>query len=255
MKSLAQLRCYLLMPLRLTAVLLVTLLGLFVQLAFFTWVKPTASRRIVTLWSHTMLMCLGVGLIQTKTLKQTNQKSTALFVSNHVSWLDILVLQASAPVVFVAKSEIKSWPVLGWMVALAGTCFIHRERRTALRGVHIALTAHLLAGQSVCIFPEGTTSDGTRVLPFHGGLLQAAIDAQVAVQPMRIDYSDQAAAYVGDITLLGSVRNILLTPNLRVQVYKLSAIAAPHEHRQAIAVKAHQAIVAAAHPIPAGFLA
>jgi 1-acyl-sn-glycerol-3-phosphate acyltransferase len=249
MRALALLRCYLLMPLQLTAVLIVTLLGLCVQLGFFTWIKPRTARRIVTLWSRTMLVCLGVRLLRTDARTQAAEKNTALFVSNHVSWLDILVLQASAPVVFVAKSEIKSWPVLGWMVALAGTCFIHRERRTALRGVHTALTAHLLAGQSVCIFPEGTTSDGTQVLPFHGGLLQAAIDAQVAVQPIRLDYSDQAAAYIGDITLLGSVGNILLTPNLQVHVQALPAIAASDEHRQAIASQAQQAIVAAARPI------
>jgi 1-acyl-sn-glycerol-3-phosphate acyltransferase len=267
MRALALLRCYLLLPLRLSAVLIVTLLGLCVQLIFFTWVKPRTARRIVALWSRTMLACLGVRLLRTDarihartddrkiTRTQVVEKNTALFVSNHVSWLDILVLQASAPVVFVAKSEIKSWPVLGWMVALAGTCFIHRERRTALRGVHTALTAHLLAGQSVCIFPEGTTSDGTQVLPFHGGLLQAAIDAQVAVQPMRLDYSDRAAAYVGDITLLGSVGNILLTPHLQVHVQALPAIAAPHEHRQAIAAKAHQTIEVAGHPTTAGLLA
>jgi 1-acyl-sn-glycerol-3-phosphate acyltransferase len=255
MRALALLRCYLLMPLRLTAVLLVTLMGLCVQLIFFAWVKPRTARHIVTLWSRTMLVCLGVRLLRTDARTQTAEKNTALFVSNHVSWLDILVLQASAPVVFVAKSEIKTWPVLGWMVALAGTCFIHRERRTALRGVHTALTAHLLAGQSVCIFPEGTTSDGTQVLPFHGGLLQAAIDAQVAVQPMRLDYSDRAAAYVGDITLLGSVGNILLTPNLQVRVQALPAICAPHQqHRQAIASHAQLAIVDAAHTVASGLL-
>jgi 1-acyl-sn-glycerol-3-phosphate acyltransferase len=262
MRALALLRCYLLLPLRLTAVLMVTLLGLCVQLIFFTWVKPRTARRIVTLWSRIMLLCLGVRLLRINaptnerkiTQTQAAEKNTTLFVSNHVSWLDILVLQASVPVVFVAKSEIKSWPVLGWMVALAGTCFIHRERRTALRGVHTALTAHLLAGQSVCIFPEGTTSDGRQVLPFHGGLLQAAIDAKVAVQPMRLDYSNQAAAYIGDITLLSSVGNILLTPNLQVHVQALPAIAASDEHRQAVASQAQQAIVAAARPIVARLL-
>jgi 1-acyl-sn-glycerol-3-phosphate acyltransferase len=107
----------------------------------------------------------------------------------------------------------------------------------------------------VCIFPEGTTSDGTQVLPFHGGLLQAAIDAQVAVQPMRLDYSDQAAAYIGDITLLGSFCNILLTQNLQVRVQALPAICAPHQqHRQAIASHAQLAIVDAAHTAASGLL-
>ncbi len=249
MKTISQLWCYGLMPLRLAAVLCVTVLGLCVQLVFFNWINPRPARRIVSLWSQAMLLCLGVRLLRGQAPKQANSLNTALFVSNHVSWLDILVLQASAPVVFVAKSEIKSWPVLGWMVALAGTCFIHRDRRTALRGVHSALTAHLLAGQSVCIFPEGTTSDGRQVLPFHGGLLQAAIDAQVVVQPMRLNYSHTAAAYVGDITLLGSVALILSTPNLCVSVQALPAIATAQVHRQTIAASAQYAIANAVNPL------
>jgi 1-acyl-sn-glycerol-3-phosphate acyltransferase len=234
-----------LLPVRVVLVLMCTLLGLTVQLALFWWVSPQAARRVVALWSHTMLVCLGVSLrIQNADSSYTQQ--TVLVVSNHVSWLDILALQAATPVVFVAKSEIKSWPVLGWMVSLAGTCFIDRSRRTALRTVHSTLTAHLQKGQNVCIFPEGTTTDGTQVLPFHAGLMQAAIEAKVSVQPIRLQYSHIAAAYIGDLTLLTSLGNILLTPHLSVTVQTLPTLDFQGATRQTLALQAHAAIEAAA---------
>ena len=231
---------YALLPVRGVLIILAVLAGLLAQLAFFGWVKPASARRIVTLWSRGMLACLGVGLhIEHAPQAHTH---TSLVVSNHVSWLDILALQAAAPVVFVAKSEIRSWPVLGWMVSLAGTCFIDRSRRTALRTVHTALTAHLQAAQSVCIFPEGTTSDGQQVLPFHAGLLQAAIDAGVPVQPIRLRYSHPTAAYIGDMTLWNSLLNVLLTPRLLVNVQVLACVPSAGESRQRLAHVAHEAI-------------
>ncbi len=230
------------LPLRVSCVLALTLIGLLAQLSFFWWVKPTVARGIVTLWSRTMLLCIGVRL---DPIGQLDARP-ALFVSNHISWLDILSLQAVSTVVFVAKSDIKSWPVLGWMVALAGTCFIERERRTALRGIHSALSNHLAAGQSICIFPEGTTSNGESVLPFHAGLLQAAIDAGVPLQPVRLDYSHRCAAYIDDMTLIGSLKSILLTPRLRVSVQLLPTINTVDIGRQNLAIAAHQAIARAA---------
>jgi 1-acyl-sn-glycerol-3-phosphate acyltransferase len=233
----------LILPLRLLLVLSCTLAGLLAQLALFWWIAPQSARRVVSLWSRAMLVSLGVRLkIQTT---QTQASQASLVVSNHISWMDILALQAALPVVFVAKSEIKSWPVLGWMVALAGTCFIDRSRRTALRTVHTTLTSHLQAGQSVCIFPEGTTSDGAQVLPFHAGLLQAAIEAAVPVQPIRLHYSHRAAAYIDDMTLLGSLGNILLTPRLQVTVQLLPDLSAHGATRQALGLQAHAAIACA----------
>jgi 1-acyl-sn-glycerol-3-phosphate acyltransferase len=234
-----------LLPLRVMLVLLCTLLGLMAQLVLFWWISPQAARSVVSLWSHTMLACLGVRL-RFQNAPSSNTQHTALVVSNHISWLDILALQAATPVVFVAKSEIKSWPVLGWMVSLAGTCFIDRSRRTALRTVHSTLTAHLQKGQSVCIFPEGTTTDGKQVLPFHAGLMQAAIEAKVPVQPIRLHYSHSAAAYIDDLTLLTSLGNILLTPNLCVTVIALPSLGIEGATRQTLGLLAHAAIEAAA---------
>ena len=233
----------LLLPARVMLVLTCVLLGLVTQLAFFTWLSPKGVRSIVSVWSRITLACMGVKLqIQHS---QASSQRTMLVVSNHISWLDILALQAVMPVVFVAKSDIKSWPVIGWMVSLAGTCFIDRTRRTALRTVHSTLTTHLQAGQSVCIFPEGTTSDGRQVLPFHAGLLQAAIEARVPVQPVCLNYSNQAAAYIDDMTLIGSLGAILLTPNLSVTINALPTLSFEATTRQTLSQYAHKAIESA----------
>ncbi len=234
-----------LLPVRVALVLLCTAIGLIAQLSLFWWVSQTTARRVVSLWSRTMLACMGVQL-RIQYSPEAATKQAALVVSNHISWMDILALQAAMPVVFVAKSEIKSWPVLGWMVSLAGTCFIDRSRRTALRTVHSTLTEHLKTGQSVCIFPEGTTSNGEQVLPFHAGLLQAAIEAGVPVQPIRLQYSHLAAAYVDDLTLLTSLGSVLLTPHLSVSVQALPRLSIEGATRQTLGIQAHAAIQSAA---------
>lgn len=228
------------LPFRLALVLAWTVCGLVVQVTIFPWVAPRKRRFVVIFWSHVMLRCLGVGL----DVRGDASKETALVVSNHVSWLDILVLQAAMPVVFVAKSEIRSWPVLGWMVALAGTCFIDRSRRSALRSVHKDLTAHLTVGQSVCIFPEGTTSDGAGVLPFHVGLFESAITARVAVQPVYLHYSSVAAAYIGDMSLAGSVLRVLLAPRLQVRVLFLPPLSSEKLNRSELSEACRSSIVA-----------
>jgi 1-acyl-sn-glycerol-3-phosphate acyltransferase len=232
-----------LLPFRIVLVVLWTLLGLASQISLFWCLHPSHAQGIVKVWARTMLLLLGIRLLTDPQSEHRDQN--ALYVCNHVSWVDILALLAVVPVVFVAKSEIRSWPVLGWMVALAGTCFIDRARRSALRSVHANLTNALNAKRNICIFPEGTTSSGLQVLPFHSGLLQAAIEAQVPVQPICLNYSHQNAAYIGEITLLHSVWNILSTPRLSVQLKVLPRLTSHNTHRQELAAQAYQSIALA----------
>src|SRR6185295_28294 len=140
-------------------------------------------------WNARLLRLLGIALHSSGTPRQ----GATLIVSNHVSWLDILVINAVHPVRFVSKAEVRHWPLLGWLVACAGTLFIERERRRdALRVVH-QVAAALRAGEIVALFPEGTTSDGNGVLPFHANLLQAALSAHAPMQPIALRYSDAHA--------------------------------------------------------------
>ena len=243
-----------LLCLRICAVIMWTLAGLTSQCLVFTWSTSARKRKITRFWARGMLRCLGVSLQihdSSPNLSQNashnagqnaGQNSTVLLVSNHVSWLDILVLFAVAPVVYVAKSDIRHWPVLGWMVALADTCFIDRDRRHALRSVHSALTAHLQAGQSIAIFPEGTTSEGSALLPFHAGLFEAAIKAQVPVLPVCLRYSHVQAAYVGEQTLINSALSILTCTNLQALAVVLPCLDTQGQDRASLSAKAHALI-------------
>jgi 1-acyl-sn-glycerol-3-phosphate acyltransferase len=148
-----------------------------------------------------------------------------LLVSNHISWLDIVVMHAARHCRFVSKADIQRWPVVGTLADAAGTLYIEREsRRDALRVVH-HMAERLQAGDVLAVFPEGTTGDGAHVMPFHANLLQAAISAQAPVQPVALHFADCvtgamsfAPCYIGDDTLLQSVWRTLTTPNLEAVV-------------------------------------
>ncbi|GAA6120476.1 lysophospholipid acyltransferase family protein [Acidovorax sp. FG27] len=135
-----------------------------------------------------------------------------LLVANHISWLDIPVLHAARHCRFVSKSDVQHWPVVGRLATAAGTLYIERaSRRDALRVVHTMREA-LEAGDLLAVFPEGTTSNGIVLLPFHANLLQAAISADAPVLPVGLRFVDartgapsQAASYVGEETLVGSL--------------------------------------------------
>lgn len=152
------------------------------------------------------------------------QASTApvLFVSNHVSWSDIPVLGGIAPLRFLSKAEVARWPLIGWLAGHAGTLFIQRGGgRAAQSREHIRQT--LADGQSVLVFPEGTTSDGRQVLPFHSRLLPAAASAGVAIQPVSIGYlrdgePDPVAPFIDDDAFESHLLRLLRQPAAEVVV-------------------------------------
>lgn len=129
-----------------------------------------------------------------------------LLVSNHVSYLDILVIAAHQPVVFVSKAEVRHWPVLGWITARAGTLYLDRQRKTATGGAALAMRRLLEQGLVVVVFPEGTSSDGRQVLPFRSPLFAAAVEAGASVTPAALNYAlsipcgEAEVAYWGDMT-------------------------------------------------------
>ncbi len=169
-------------------------------------------------WSARALELLGVKLDVCGTVPSLGP---VLVVSNHVSWLDILVINAARPCRFVSKADVKSWPLLGRLVEEAGTLFIEREkRRDAVRVVH-HLAESLRAGDVLAVFPEGTTGDGRSVLPFHANLLQAALSAHAPVLPVALRYVHakggalhDAPVYVGDTTLVASIWRTLCARDL-----------------------------------------
>ena len=114
--------------------------------------------------------------------------SGGLLVANHVSYLDVCVIGGLVPCSFVAKSEVRSWPAVGWLAAKGGAIFVRRADRTGAAAQMMELRDALGAGETVVLFPEGTSSDGRQVLPFASTLLQAALEAGVPVTPLAVRY-------------------------------------------------------------------
>ncbi|MGP4843597.1 lysophospholipid acyltransferase family protein [Marinobacter sp. 1Y8] len=145
-----------------------------------------------------------------------------LLVSNHISWSDIPILGGVVKLRFLSKSEVRSWPVIGWLAAQAGTLFIRRGGGQA-RIARDTIAATLAAGQSVLVFPEGTTSVGITVLPFHSRLLSAAQEAGVPIQPISIGYrrnghTDHLAPFIGDDAFQTHLLRLLKEPAVEVTV-------------------------------------
>lgn len=149
----------------------------------------------------------------------------ALLVCNHISWLDILVIHATRHCRFVAKSELREWPLIGTLATGAGTLYIEREnRKDALRMVK-EMACALKDGDVLAVFPEGTTGDGIDLLPFHANLIQSAIEANAPIQTLALQFVDatthqisMAAKFVGDDTLVQSIWSTLNAQNLKAVV-------------------------------------
>lgn len=218
----------------------------------FPFVDATARMRHVRDWSRAMLRVLGIEL----RVSGPEMAGQALLVANHVSWLDILAINAIAPVRFVSKADVRAWPVLGFMVARGGTLFIERHRRRdALRVVHDVAEA-LRQGDRVAVFPEGTTGEGAEVLVFHANLMQAAIVTARPVQPVALRYSDASsafsaqAAYVGETTLLASLWRVATGERLQAHVAVLPLLDSQTADRRSLAERARTQIQAALDHAP-----
>ena len=211
--------------------------GVLIVATLFGRIDAAARMGHVQWWSAKFLRVLGVSLVQ----QGTPRPGAKLLVANHISWLDILAIDAVAPARFVSKSEVRHWPVFGWLATASGTLYIERERpRDAVRVVH-QMAAALQAGDTVAVFPEGTTADGRTLLPFHANLLQGAIATETPVQPVALRYFDAAHAispavsWLDDTTLMQSLWSVVCTQGLGVRVTLLSARSVAHADRRALA--------------------
>lgn len=164
-----------------------------------------------------------------------------LLAANHVSWLDIQVVHALWQVRFVAKSEVRRWPVIGWLSARTGTLFIERGSRRHAARINQAIHAAFKDGDAVGVFPEGTTTEGARVGKFHASLLQPAVDEHALVCPVALQYVDPAgrlcieASYVGDESLLESIVAILRQRQIVAEVHFLPSVDARDHARRELA--------------------
>ena len=188
----------------------------------FPFLDRSGKDQKIQAWSKHLLKIFNVELavFGADLIKNTPH----LIASNHISWLDIHVINAFQPIRFVAKSEVERWPVFGWMAKQLGTVFIRRDSSRHARQVVMQM-ASVLKLESICIFPEGTSTIGEIVLPFKPNLFESAIVAQVPVYPLAIQYlskktgeRSESPAFIGDMGLLESMSNIIKIRSLVVQI-------------------------------------
>jgi 1-acyl-sn-glycerol-3-phosphate acyltransferase len=196
--------------------------GLWIIRSSFHSLSPEQTRTVVRDWSRQMLRIMGVELVVQGTVPA---HGPLLLVANHISWLDIIVMNAAQPARFISKADVKHWPVLGALITGAGTLYIEREsRRDAMRVVH-HMAEQLQAHDLLAVFPEGTTGDGQTLLPFHANLIQAAIVVDAPVLPVALRFQDAASGqrsdaplFIGETTLLESVWRTLCATGVQAVV-------------------------------------
>ena len=186
---------------------------------------PEQQAEVVEGWSRKLLGIMGISVQVYGQPPTSSSSGPLLLVSNHISWLDIPAIHAARNCRFVAKADIRRWPLVSQLAIGSGTLFIERtSRRDAMRVVHQMADA-LRNGDILAVFPEGTTGDGRSMLPFHANLLQAALVTNTPAQPVALKFVDTvtglpsyAPSFVGDETLVGSVWRTLAAPAITAVV-------------------------------------
>ena len=170
-----------------------------------------------------------------------------LILCNHISYLDILVLASASPVVFVAKSEVRGWSILGWLASKGGTLFVRRNKRSDVARVGQELARTIAGGVPVLLFPEGTSSDGQAVLPFHSSLLEPAVAGGWPVTPAALAYRLEGGSvaehvsYWGEMTFLPHFLRLLGLPAVEALV-EFGAPMHPGKDRKLLARTLHEKV-------------
>jgi 1-acyl-sn-glycerol-3-phosphate acyltransferase len=211
-------------------VIWLTLVGLFIAAIVLPVVSENTRPRLIRWWCAKLLSAFNIRVIRSGFLPRTDQPlHNVMVVANHISWSDIHALNSVTPLKFIAKSEIKNWPIFGYL-AKSNAIFIDRTKRHEAANTVETLTKHLKAGANVCLFPEGTTTVGNEVKPFKSSLIQAAIQAESTIYPVAIYYPhpqggcNTQMAYAGQITLTESMQQVLMQRNPIVELRFLAPI-------------------------------
>jgi 1-acyl-sn-glycerol-3-phosphate acyltransferase len=218
----------------------------------YPWFGTDNRRRILQSWSAGLLDIFNV-VTDIDDNDPLHALRHGLIVTNHISWLDVFVLNAIVPMRFVAKSEVRRWPIIGWLCARAQTLFLERGKARSAARINVRMVELLQQGECLAVFPEGTTTDGVQVTHFHSSLLQPAIDSGAQVHPVAIRYRDNdgvhstVAAYIDDLSFGASLWNILSTPELHVQLFATPPIDASGMDRRSLTQTSHEHISAALH--------
>lgn len=215
-------------------------------IVFFPIINRESRRNLIKLWSLLLLKIFKINLIVNNDLKKILAKKNYLIVSNHISWLDIFVINSAYPVTFVAKHSISKWPILNWLVKASETIFIDRKKITKIKETSKEIEDYLESKGSICIFPEGTSTDGSRLLDFKSNLLQTAINKDIEILPVAIQYLHDnkfcsAPAYYNDLSLFDSIINLIKLDNIVAKLTILPEIKSSFD-RKVLANKAYAKI-------------
>lgn len=225
---------------------------LLTTLLILIWYPILPKRRwayVIKIWAWTMLKIMGIQLIVTVGQEKQYIKSNTMVIANHISWLDMLVLYTQYAVQFVARAEVRKWPVISLLIKSSGAIFINRTRKRDLININQFVSQKLINGAAIGLFPEGKTSSGMSVLPFSASLLKAPILANSTIIPVVIKYytingsPTTNITYAGNITFWQSLRNSLLLNGIIVKVAILNPVqAADFQTRNHLAVFLHNQI-------------
>jgi 1-acyl-sn-glycerol-3-phosphate acyltransferase len=239
--------------------------GIAIAALLFPLVSSTRRRTEIKRWSAQLLRTLAVRLHvhgepplpcrppNRKRVSPATDTQPIMLVANHVSWLDIFVIDAVVPARFVAKSEIRAWPVIGWLTEKTGTLYLQRARRHDIARINRALAEAMRDDYPFAVFPEGTTTDGSQVLKFHSSLLQPALLAGAVLYPVALRFTRTdgtlctEAAYDGPKTLWETLLLIVTQPAIDAHVHFLPPLA-NHGHRRDLARTAREVILHSLFP-------
>ena len=225
--------------------------GLATCMLVFPLVGPARRMDHIARWSRRVLLTFGVTVEEAGGVAVL---TNALLVANHVSWVDVFIINARYPSHFVAKSEVRRWPLIGPLAALAGTVFVARERPSELKTT-VSLLAHKLrAGERIACFPEGTSAAQGDLQPFRANLFEAAIEAGVPVQALAISYVDDDGAlhpsveYIATTSLVASMLAIINGKPIRARLRALPPQETGAASRRALAAATHAQVGQALAP-------
>lgn len=196
------------------------------------------QERIIRFWCKRLLSIFEISVEVTGLESNLVNQKKYLMVANHISWMDIIVIQSIKPCIFVAKSDVASWPLFGWVAQMTGTIFIKRDKISDIKKALKKMKRRLIK-RSVCIFPEGTSTNGRYLLPFKSNLFQSSIDTQKSILPLCLRYEQKniytdKTAFVDDMSLLDSIIKIKQEKDIRVVVEILQPIR-PRYNRKELA--------------------
>jgi 1-acyl-sn-glycerol-3-phosphate acyltransferase len=218
--------------------------GITLAAAAFPLCSTAQRDRLIMGWAQRMLRVLGV---RAQIRPAPSVPGGALLVCNHVSWLDVYLIYAAQRVHFVSKSEVRAWPVAGWLAHKTGTLFLERGRRADTARVNAEMRALMQSGAWVAVFPEGTTSDGRGLRRFLPSLLQPAVELNCPIVPAALRYRSltgaysAAPAYIDEMSLWQSLMRIISEPGLIAELHFGEPIP-PTAHRRELAAQAEQSV-------------